>query len=162
MLAVVAVAGASAWSLHLQAVTPTGDPGPDLAIGAAVAVTVAVVGALIDRRLLVAWALVAILATTGRRFLRGITFETVAGSGWPFLVGLLALLLGSGVALINRRGRTAFAPAIGALSASLTLQCLASVPERNWPTVGLLLLIATALGTLYAVAMRVRPAWLFE
>ena len=162
MVGVVAVAAGSAWFLQLQGVTPTGDPGQDLLIGTGVAVVVALLGALIDRHLLVAWGIVAIVATTGRRFLRGVTFDTLAGSGWPFLAGLVAILLGSGVALIDRRGRTAFAPVIGALSASLTLQCLATVPERNWPTVGMLLGAATVLGALYALALRVRPTWLFD
>jgi hypothetical protein len=44
----------------------------------------------------------------------------------------------------------------------LSLQCLATVPERNWPTVGIALLVATALGAIYAIAVRVRPAWLFD
>lgn len=161
-LGVVVVAAGSAWVLQLQGVTPTGDPGQDPLITSGVAIAVALVGAAIDRHLLVAWGIVAIVATTGRQFLGGITFNTLAGSGWPFLIGLVAMLLGSGVALINRRGRTVFAPVIGALSASLTLQCLATLPESNWPTVGGLLAGATLLGALYAIALRVRPRWLFD
>ena len=123
---------------------------------------VAIVGAVIDRHLLVAWGIVATVAATGRRFLRGVTFDALAGSGWQLVAGLLAILLGSGVALVTRRGRTAFAPVLGAASASLSLQCLASVPERSWPTVGAMLAVASVLGTLYAVALRVRPTWLFD
>lgn len=160
--AVVVVAGASAWFLHLQGVEITGNAGTDLAIGGAVAVAVALAGAVLDRRILAAWGIVAVVATAGRRFLRGLTLNAVAGSGWQLVVGLIAIGLASGVALIDRRGRAAFAPAIGAASASLSLQCLASVPERNWPTVGVALLVATALGVLYAVAVRVRPSWLFD
>jgi len=162
VIAVAAVAGASAWLLLLQSVEPTGNAGADLAIGSAVAVAVALVGAVFDRRVLVAWGLVAVVATAGRQFIRGLTLNAVAGGGWQLLVGLIAIGLASGVTLIDRRGRAAFAPAIGAASASLSLQCLASVPERNWPTVGVALLVATVLGALYAVAVRVRPAWLFD
>ena len=162
VIAVAAVAGASAWLLHLQGVEPTGSAGTDLAIGSAVAVGVALVGAVLDRRVLAAWGIMAVVATVGRRFLRGLTLNAVAGSGWQLVVGLIAIGLASGVALIDRRGRAAFAPAIGAASASLSLQCLATVPERNWPTVGIALLVATALGAIYAIAVRVRPAWLFD
>lgn len=157
-----AVAAASAWLLHLQGVRPPGQGELDLVTASLVAVAVAVVGAVIDRYVLVAWGFAALVVTSGRRFQRGVSFDTFAGSGWPLLAGLAAVALASGVALITRRGHTAFAPVIGTLSASLSLQCLASTAPRDWPTIGVILAVATALGVLGAVVLRVRPAWLFD
>lgn len=159
---VAVVAGISAWLLHLQGVEVTGTASTDLLVGSAVAVGVALVGAMINRRVLAAWGIVAVAATAGRRFLNGVTLNAVAAGGWQLVAGLAAIALASGVALIDWRGRAAFAPAMGAASASLSLQCLASLPQRTWPTVGVALLVATVLGALYAVAVRVRPAWLFD
>jgi len=162
VVGVVAVGAASAWLLHLQGVDPTGDVGRDLVLTSAVAAGVAVVGAVVNRHVLVVWGVVAVVVTSGRRFLSGVTFNALAGSGWQLLVGLAAIGLASGVALIDRRGRVVIAPVLGAASASLTLQCLASVPQRNWPTVGAILAVGTALGVLYAIILRMRPGWLFD
>lgn len=160
----MAVAALSGWVLQAQLsrleVVATLEVNP--AVAFAVSGGVALVGAVLDRRVLMGWAVVALVTTVGRRIVRGVTFESLVGTGWPLLVGLVAMLLASGVAMVDRRGRVAFGPVVGAASASLSLQCLASLPTSEWPTVGALVAGATVLAAGYAVVVRLRPAWLFD